>query len=122
MHALALDHIGLPIPATGWPGWVADAPYVGEAHPLGTRLGPIGSGANCQRYAYELVAMFGRAVPAVRSSELWALDLQHPAREEVRPLDLALFNDTEQAWGAHVAVVTATGLLHLCSEVGRPAL
>jgi hypothetical protein len=40
----------------------------------------------------------------------------------VRDLDLVLFNRTANAWGAHVAIALANGLLHLSAEVGRPAL
>lgn len=40
-----------------------------------------------------------------------------------QPFDLALFSDSETSWGAHVGVVVAqTAVLHLCEEVGRPAV
>ncbi|GAB3537845.1 hypothetical protein GCM10027403_22930 [Arthrobacter tecti] len=38
-------------------------------------------------------------------------------------LDLVLFNKTHDAWGAHVAIYLKGGqLLHLCAEVGHPAI
>jgi hypothetical protein len=113
---------GLPPLPGGLPAWVLDAPYSASAHPGAPDAPPIGDGANCQRYAYAVVALFGRSVPPVRSSELWTWPAQHPGRADALPLDLALVNGTEDAWGAHVAVVTRTALLHLCSEVGRPAV
>jgi hypothetical protein len=38
-------------------------------------------------------------------------------------VDLVLLHDREQAWGAHVGVVVSdTEVLHLCVEVGKPAV
>jgi hypothetical protein len=40
-----------------------------------------------------------------------------------RPLDLMLFNATADPYGAHVGVRVGEGrVLHLCAEVGRPAV
>ncbi|MEU7410025.1 MULTISPECIES: hydrolase [Streptomyces] len=80
-------------------------------------------GANCQLFAYEVLRHFGLAVPALRSSELWA-DTQSTARVPVaQPLDLMLFNATDDAYGAHVGVMVGEGrVLHLCAEAGRPAV
>jgi hypothetical protein len=40
-----------------------------------------------------------------------------------QPLDLVLFNATDDAYGAHVGVwVNGGRVLHLCAEVGRPAV
>ena len=45
------------------------------------------------------------------------------AAGDVAPLDLVLFNENKVAFGAHVALVMADDeLLHLCHEVGRPAV
>jgi cell wall-associated NlpC family hydrolase len=81
-------------------------------------------GANCQRYAYAVVALFGRYVPRLRSSELWsAAELEPVASGAIRPLDLVLFNSTRNPYGAHVGVAMPDDeVLHLCSEVGRPAV
>lgn len=109
-------------PPGGWPGWVRCAPYVAAAHPQAEVLEPLSTGANCQRYAYAVLALFGREVRPHRSSELWAdRDLVHVPSDEAEDLDLVLFNDSDGAWGAHVAVVLGDRLLHLCAEVGRPA-
>ncbi|MDQ3402447.1 MAG: NlpC/P60 family protein [Actinomycetota bacterium] len=79
-------------------------------------------GANCQRFAYAVLAHFGLHVAPTRSSELWAdtatIRVSHP-----EPLDLLLFNKTADAWGAHVGVwIGDDQVLHLCSEVGKPAV
>ena len=110
-------------PPEGWPGWVTTVPYRGEAHPQAPDLPPLHLGANCQRYAYGVVNLFGRQVPPHRSSELWDdQNLTHHGCEDAKDLDLALFNDCDSAWGAHVAVIIGDRLLHLCAEQGRPAL
>ena len=39
------------------------------------------------------------------------------------PLDLLLFNATNDAYGAHVGVWVDEGrVMHLCAETGRPAV
>jgi len=102
---------------------VAVAPYRFEAHPQASDSIPLASGANCQRYAYAVLALFDRRVPPHRSSELWEdSTLKHPDRTDAHDLDLVLFNDSDNAWGAHVAIVVGDGLLHLCAEEGRPAI
>jgi cell wall-associated NlpC family hydrolase len=80
-------------------------------------------GANCQQFAYEVLRHFGLAPPDLRSSELWA-DTQATARVSVaQPLDLVLFNATDEAYGAHVGVWVNEGrVLHLCAEIGRPVV
>lgn len=122
MAVLSADALALTAPACGWPAWVTEAPYVGAAHPLVKTLPRLIDGANCQRYAYSVLGLFDRWVPEVRSSDLWSAPLIHPHPKEAQSLDLALFNNASTAWGAHVAIVTSAGLLHLCEEEGQPAL
>ncbi|WP_157071602.1 hydrolase [Curtobacterium ammoniigenes] len=70
-----------------------------------------------------MLALFGLRVPAHRSTELWEDQrLAHPDSVDARDLDLVLFNNSNEAWGAHVAVVMGDALLHLCAEEGRPAI
>lgn len=110
-------------PRDGWPVWVTDAQYRATSHPSAVALPPIEQGANCQRYAYAVLSLLERRVPPHRSSELWDdPTLVHVVRDDAADLDLALFNDSDDAFGAHVAVVFGEGLLHLCAEVGAPAL
>lgn len=80
-------------------------------------------GANCQHFAYEVLRYFGLNPLPLRSSELWA-DTETTVRVRApHPLDLVLVNDSNRAWGAHVGVwVGDEGVLHLCAEVGRPAV
>lgn len=98
--------------------------------------GPVGSGgfadlaggANCQRYAYAVLRHFGLGVPPLRSAELWADTRATRRAGRPRPLDLVLFDagpngDRPEGYGAHVGVhLGPDAVLHLCREVGRPAV
>lgn len=118
-----IDTTAWPCPVDGWPTWVLETPYSAAAHPQQESPRPIGAGANCQRYAYGVLALFGRTVPNHRSSELWDdPSFDHPAVDDGANLDLVLFSADGSAWGAHVAVVFGGHLLHLSAEVGRPAV
>jgi hypothetical protein len=100
--------------------------YVGARYPgapaVRARPGLV-DGANCQLFAYEVLRHCGLMPPELRSSELW-LDTSVTQRVAVpRPLDLVLLNTSRDAWGAHVGVWAGDDkVLHLCAEVGRPAL
>ncbi|MGQ4385628.1 hydrolase [Streptomyces sp. SAS_270] len=101
-------------------------PYVGRRFPGSPAVAEkpgLTEGANCQLFAYEVLRHFALHVPAWRSSDLWA-DTGRTERVRVsRPLDLALFNAGDDAWGAHVGVVVGEDqVLHLCAELGRPAV
>ncbi|MGP4045144.1 hydrolase [Streptomyces sp. 2A115] len=101
-------------------------PYVGGRFPgspaVARRVG-LAAGANCQLFAYEVLRHFGLAAPALRSSDLWT-DTRATLRvSSAQPLDLLLFNATDDAYGAHVGVWAGEErVLHLCAEVGRPAV
>ncbi|GAA2813757.1 hypothetical protein [Kribbella solani] len=100
--------------------------YVGARFPGSSAVRDrpgLALGANCQLFAYEVLRHFGLAIPALRSSELWS-DTQATIRVRVaRPLDLLLFNATNDAYGAHVGIWAEEGrVLHLCAEAGRPAV
>lgn len=83
----------------------------------------LSRGANCQLFAYRLLAENGLALPAFRSSELWS-DTVHTQRvTHLRPLDLLLFNREDEAYGAHVAVwLGEDRALHLAKEAGVPEI
>ncbi|NBE53787.1 C40 family peptidase [Streptomyces boluensis] len=101
-------------------------PYRGARFPgaavVGERPG-LELGANCQLFAYAVLAHFGLTVPPLRSSELW-----HDTADTVRvpepgPLDLVLFSGDGDPYGAHVGVWLGDDtVLHLCVEVGRPVV
>ena len=117
------EQLGRLVPRGGWPEWVFTTPYRASAHPQATPVTHIAEGANCQRFAYEVLALFGAAVPPHRSSELWGDEqLDHVALSDVQDLDLVLFNRTDEARGAHVAVALADGFLHLSAEVAKPTV
>lgn len=95
-------------------------PYDGTRHPHSATF-EFGRGANCQLWAFAVLAHFGLHVPAVRSSELWADTAFGRVVTDLEPLDLLLFNDTDSAWGAHVGVYLGGGLVaHLSRAVGVP--
>ncbi|MFF0206212.1 hydrolase [Streptomyces sp. NPDC005017] len=109
------------LPAVFW-----TVPYVGSRFPGAPEVAALPGleqGANCQLFAYEVLRHFNLAPPDLRSSELWA-DTQATARVSVaQPLDLVLFNATDDAYGAHVGVWVNEGrVLHLCAETGRPVV
>lgn len=81
-------------------------------------------GANCQVFAYNVLAHFGKTIPPFRSSDLWE-DTAHtevvtdPA--SLKLLDLLFFHDRNESYGAHIGIYTGEGkILHLCKEVGKP--
>jgi len=116
-----MDQVLQRLPATFW-----NVPYVGARFPGSravTERPGLALGANCQLFAFEVLRHFDLAPPALRSSELWT-DTRATVRVSVaQPLDLLLFNATDDAYGAHVGVRVDEGrVLHLCAEAGRPAV
>lgn len=116
-----MDPVLHQLPSDFW-----TVPYVGSRFPGASAVAErpgLAEGANCQLFAYEVLRHFGLAAPALRSSDLWA-DTRATVRVAVaQPLDLVLFNATDDAYGAHVGVSVGEGrVLHLCAEVGRPAV
>ncbi|MGC0422213.1 cell wall hydrolase [Embleya sp. AB8] len=110
------------------PAGFRTVPYVYARHPQAVTAGDLSAGANCQLYAYTFLAHHGLHVPPLRSSELWA-DVAATVRvTEPAPLDLVLFDggprpDRTPGYAAHVGVhLGPDRVLHLCREVGRPAI
>lgn len=83
----------------------------------------LSDGANCQLYAYAVLAQFGLCLPPWRSSELWAdTEVTCPVTN-FEQLDLLLFSPDGASFGAHVAVYAGEGrALHLCKSVGQPVI
>jgi hypothetical protein len=107
------------IPTAFW-----TVPYDGARIPAAGPLPDLTLGANCQLFAYALLAHFGRPVPPFRSSDLWS-DTAHtaPVTGPFEPLDLLLFNPTPDPWAAHVAVsLGGEQAIHLSKRAGVPAL
>lgn len=97
-------------------------PYAGERVPGQVPRGDLARGANCQLWAYEVLARFGLVVPDLRSDELWH-DTSATMRVDVpQPPDLVLYNGRHDPYGAHVGLWTGEGVAHLCKEGGRPAV
>ena len=94
--------------------------YEGARYPGAPGVNGLEGGANCQQFAYELLRHFGRTVPAFRSSELWADGEYTREVTDLEALDLLLFNSTDVAHGAHIAVYLGDGTaVHLSRRVGR---
>ena len=105
------------------PPWFWDVPSVGAHYPGAVPREALSTGANCQLFAYEVLAVHGFVVAHLRSDELW-LDTASTTQVPVpQPLDLVLFKKDGDPYGAHVGLAVAHDeVLHLCKEVGRPAL
>jgi cell wall-associated NlpC family hydrolase len=90
--------------------------YPGVAHPP-----DLSSGANCQVFAYAILAHFGITFPPLRSSELWTDTAHSRVVTDFQALDLLLFNKTSDPFGAHVAVLLGGGrAIHLSRAIGMP--
>ncbi|MEU8826673.1 hydrolase [Streptomyces sp. NPDC048636] len=113
-------------PLAALPAELRSVRYAAARHPgsraVAERPG-LAEGANCQLFAYAVLRHFGLRPPALRSSDLWADTATTACVTTPRPLDLLLFNATEDAFGAHLGVWAGPdAILHLCAEVGRPAV
>lgn len=96
--------------------------YNGEAIPRDGRRDLL-RGANCQLFAYALLAANGVDIPDFRSSDLWEDDTVTNTVTELAPLDLLLFNSRPKAYGAHVAVYLGRGeAIHLARREGMPQI
>ena len=116
-----MQKINAPLLPEWIPAFFYGVPYDGSRYP-GTP-GNFREGANCQKFAYELIRHYGRTIPDFRSSELWADSTYTRVAGILRPLDLVMFNRTANAWGAHVGVYLGDYLvIHLSKEVGIPAI
>ena len=78
--------------------------YKGAHYPGSPKVNGLEGGANCQVFAYELLRHHGVTVPDLRSSDLWE-DTQFTTQvTDLQPLDILLWNKTDNPWGAHVGV------------------
>lgn len=108
----------LVLPDSFW-----EIPYKAEHFPGAVPPSLIGTGANCQFFAYQVLALFGRHVPDLWSSDLWEDDLFTERVPDPEPLDLVLYSGDGESSGAHVGVVWGDDeVLHLCAEVGVPVV
>ena len=96
--------------------------YNGAAHPLANVSG-LSSGANCQRFVFELLKHFGYEIAPMRSSELCEDRTFTQRVLRIRALDILMFNRDESAWGAHLALYLGKGrAIHLAKAIGRPVV
>jgi hypothetical protein len=104
------------------PAWVLRVPYDGTRVPSST-ADAWRSGANCQSFAYGVLALTGWRIPPLRSDQLWSdIDWTTSVNEPVSG-DLVLFSARIDAYGAHVGVVASSdAVVHLCKEVGTPSV
>ncbi|MDH2341165.1 NlpC/P60 family protein [Bradyrhizobium sp. SSUT77] len=94
-------------------------------HDPDTRALPdLSESPNCQNFAYALLKHLGFEISPFRSSNLWEdrseTDL---VEDELRPLDLLLFNRTQNPWGAHVALYLGEDhAIHLSKKQSVPVI
>jgi len=79
---------------------------------------------NCQNFAYALLKHFGFEISPFRSSSLWQDSNEtQVVSDNLRPLDLLLFNRTENPWGAHVALYLGEDrAIHLSKKQSEPVI
>ena len=59
----------------------------------------------------------------LRSSDLWEDETYTQTATDPEPLDLVLFNQTKDAYGAHVGIyLDSRKILHLCRKIGTPLI
>lgn len=120
MQRAVPDH--WPKPPTEWPDGIWSVPYVLTAGPT-DQVSSWLEAANCQRFAYGVLSLFGRDCPPLRSSNLWDDTTSSVQVHEPAALDLVFFNATDDSFGAHVGVWMASDeVLHLCKEIGAPSV
>jgi murein DD-endopeptidase / murein LD-carboxypeptidase len=93
--------------------------YNASCHPENPDLHGLAKGANCQHFAYELLRYYGLNPPNFRSSELWE-DTQVTFQvTQFEPLDLLLWNASQESYGAHVSVyIGEDKVIHLSKQAG----
>ena len=97
--------------------------YDGSQHPRTPRVAGLKTGANCQRFVYELLRHFGREIPEFRSAELWRDRKYTFAAQRPAPMDIVLFNRSADPWGAHLGLYLGDGnVIHLSKAIGYPAV
>ncbi len=80
-------------------------------------------GANCQVFAYELLAYFNIYPPQFRSSELWNDKTYTKLVNNMKKLDILLYNKTLDSYGAHVGVYIGNEkVIHLSQSIGKPEI
>jgi hypothetical protein len=87
-------------------------------------LPSISESPNCQNFAYALLKHFGFEMFPFRSSNLWEDSSETcVVSDELRPLDLLLFNRTKNPWGAHVALYLGEDhAIHLSKKQSEPVI
>jgi len=80
-------------------------------------------GANCQVFAYNFLRDFGLNPPSYRSSELWADTEFSEVVTEFKSLDIMMYNNSSDPYGAHVGVYVGDGIVyHLSLSNNVPEL
>ena len=101
---------------TSLPAYFWQTSYNGKHHPQAQGVNGLEGGANCQQFAYEVLRFYGLNPPNLRSSELWETPELATITDfnALLPLDLLLWNNSTEAYGAHVGVYVGQGqALHL---------
>jgi murein DD-endopeptidase / murein LD-carboxypeptidase len=103
------------------PAELLSAHYNAEVYPGAPKADGLKDGANCQVFAYAVLAHFGIVLPPLRSRELWNDSRYTSIARSLEPLDLLLFNRSSDPFGAHLAIYLGEGAaVHLSKSVGVP--
>ncbi len=80
-------------------------------------------GANCQIFVYSILRFYKHEIPDLRSSQLWDDELFTHKVNEYQDFDILLYNDKDNAWGAHLALFIGNNkVIHLSKAVGKPEI
>lgn len=98
--------------------------YDPDHDPNTPTLPDLSESPNCQNFAYALLKHFGFEIFPFRSSSLWEDRIETDlVLDELRPLDLLLFNRTQNPWGAHVALYLGEDrAIHLSKKQSGPVI
>jgi hypothetical protein len=123
LYVWCMDLKSWPQPIDGWPEKIWSIPYSPLASPSETGAVSWFDGSNCQRFAYEILKLFGLNCPPLRSSNLWREEGATAIVVRPEPLDLVFFGAGSNPYGAHIGVWMASDeVLHLCKEIGIPSV
>lgn len=97
--------------------------YNPEVKPQSNYSKDLINGANCQIFVYSILRFYKYEIPDLKSSELWDDELFTCKVNEYQDFDILLYNNKDNAWGAHLALfIGENKIIHLSKAVGKPEI